>query len=75
MASEQSPRRRVLGLEHQRYEWLSMSDAAARLTWPREREALQHIRILLGTGDAGPAEDVACGWRQSLARTYVSVGT
>jgi 8-oxo-dGTP pyrophosphatase MutT (NUDIX family) len=47
-----------LGLEHQRYEWLSMSDAAARFTWPREREALEHIRILLGTGDAGPAEDV-----------------
>ena len=47
-----------LGDEHQRYEWLSMADAAARFTWPREREALEHIRILLGTGDAGPAEDV-----------------
>ena len=47
-----------LGDEHQRSEWLSMSDAATRLTWPREREALQHIAILLGTGDAGPAEDV-----------------
>ena len=47
-----------LGSEHQRYEWLSMADAAARFTWPREREALEHIRILLGTGDAGPAEDV-----------------
>ena len=35
-----------------------MADAAARFTWPREREALQHIAILLGTGDAGPAEDV-----------------
>jgi len=47
-----------LGAEHQRFEWLSMTDAAARFTWPREREALEHIRILLGTGDAGPAEDV-----------------
>ena len=47
-----------LGAEHQRYEWLSMADAPARFTWPREREALEHIRILLGTGDAGPAEDV-----------------
>ena len=25
---------------------------------PREREALSHITILLGSGDAGPAEDV-----------------
>ena len=47
-----------LGAEHQRYEWLSMAAAAARFTWPREREALEHIRILLGAGDAGPAEDV-----------------
>ena len=47
-----------LGPEHQRYEWLSMADAAGRFTWPREREALQHITILLGSGDAGPVEDV-----------------
>ena len=48
----------TLGDEHQRYEWLSITEAATRFTWPREREALSHIRILLGTGDAGPAEDV-----------------
>jgi 8-oxo-dGTP pyrophosphatase MutT (NUDIX family) len=47
-----------LGVEHQRYEWLSMVKATTRFTWPREREALQHITILLGGGDAGPAEDV-----------------
>jgi len=47
-----------LGDEHQDYEWLSMTSAASRFTWPREREALQHITILLGGGDAGPAEDV-----------------
>ena len=47
-----------LGVEHERYEWLSMSEAAARFTWPRERKALEHIGILLGSGDAGPAEDV-----------------
>jgi 8-oxo-dGTP pyrophosphatase MutT (NUDIX family) len=47
-----------LSEEHQRYEWLSMADAATRFTWPRAREALHHIRILLGTGDAGPVEDV-----------------
>jgi dATP pyrophosphohydrolase len=48
----------TLGDEHQAHEWLSMEAAALRLMWPREREALEHIRILLGTGDAGPAEDV-----------------
>ena len=47
-----------LGDEHQRYEWLTMPAAATRLMWPREREALHHIAILLGGGDAGPAEDV-----------------
>ena len=35
-----------------------MAAATARFTWPREREALTHIGILLGGGDAGPAEDV-----------------
>jgi dihydroneopterin triphosphate diphosphatase len=48
----------TLGDEHQAHVWLSMADAATRYTWPREREALQHIQVLLGTGDAGPAEDV-----------------
>jgi len=48
----------TLGDEHQHHEWLTMAEAAGRFTWPREREALQHITILLGTGDAGPAEDV-----------------
>jgi type II secretory ATPase GspE/PulE/Tfp pilus assembly ATPase PilB-like protein/8-oxo-dGTP pyrophosphatase MutT (NUDIX family) len=48
----------ALGLEHVRFEWLTLSDAAARLTWPREREALSHIAVLLRGGDAGPAEDV-----------------
>jgi len=47
-----------LGDEHQRHEWLTLPDAFTRFTWPREREALSHIQILLGTGDAGPAEDV-----------------
>ena len=47
-----------LGPEHARFEWLTMAEAASRFTWPREREALQHITVLLGTGDAGPAEDV-----------------
>lgn len=48
----------TLGDEHRDHAWLTMTEAASRFTWPREREALQHIQILLGTGDAGPAEDV-----------------
>lgn len=48
----------ILGDEHQSYEWLTPDDAAARFAWPREVEALAHIRKLLATGDAGPVEDV-----------------
>ena len=47
-----------LGDEHEAHEWLSIAEASKRFTWPREREALSHIQILLGNGDAGPAEDV-----------------
>ena len=47
-----------LGTEHQNFEWLSPDEAAERFVWPREREALAHIRHLLRTGDAGPVEDV-----------------
>lgn len=44
--------------EHDRYEWLTVAQAAKRFTWPREVETLAHIRKLLSTGDAGPVEDV-----------------
>ena len=48
----------TLSDEHQRFEWLSPDDAAEKFVWPRESEALAHIRRLLKTGDAGPVEDV-----------------
>lgn len=48
----------TLGPEHGAAEWLPFDQARARMAWPREREALDHARILLGTGDAGPLEDV-----------------
>ena len=48
----------TLGQEHVEYTWLSMEDAAARFLWPRATQALGEIRQLLGTGNAGPAEDV-----------------
>ncbi len=44
--------------EHDLAVWLPPADARDRFAWPREREALDHIRLLLGNGDAGPLEDV-----------------
>ena len=52
------PAELVLGPEHQAGEWLPVAEARARFAWPREREALDHIRVLVGRGDAGPLEDV-----------------
>ena len=48
----------TLGPEHDAFEWLSMTRAAARFSWPREVEALQHVRKLFSAGDAGAMEDV-----------------
>jgi dATP pyrophosphohydrolase len=48
----------VLGEEHTRGEWLTPDQALERFAWPREREALRDILILLRGGDAGPVEDV-----------------
>ena len=47
----------TLGVEHKKFEWLTMAQAAKRLTWPREVEALAHIRKLLRSGSAGVVED------------------
>jgi 8-oxo-dGTP pyrophosphatase MutT (NUDIX family) len=47
-----------LGPEHDRHEWLSPAAAGARFAWPRERRALEDAMLLLGSGDAGPVEDV-----------------
>jgi 8-oxo-dGTP pyrophosphatase MutT (NUDIX family) len=48
----------VLGSEHDKFEWLSVSAATKRLTWPRDAESLRHTRLLLKSGDAGLVEDV-----------------
>lgn len=53
-----APEAVTLGPEHERCEWVALDVAARRLAWPREREALPHIAILLAGGDAGPVEDV-----------------
>jgi dihydroneopterin triphosphate diphosphatase len=48
----------TLGPEHQRAEWLAPNEARDRFIWPRSRAALSDIESLLGSGDAGPVEDV-----------------
>lgn len=48
----------TLGPEHQQSEWLTVPEALDRFAWPREREALRDIVAMLGSGDAGPLEDV-----------------
>ena len=47
-----------LGPEHRRAEWLPVDEAMARFIWPRERVSMSEIVALLGSGDAGPVEDV-----------------
>jgi 8-oxo-dGTP pyrophosphatase MutT (NUDIX family) len=48
----------VLSSEHDRHEWLSPDEAARRFAWPRERRALEDALQLVGSGTAGPLEDV-----------------
>ncbi len=48
----------VLGAEHARAEWLTMTAAMERLYWPRERSGLLEVMQLFGTGSAREGEDV-----------------
>ncbi|MBV6520615.1 MAG: hypothetical protein MNPFHGCM_00733 [Gemmatimonadaceae bacterium] len=48
----------ILGPEHDRFEWLPFEIAMERIAWPRSRQALSEIRVLLRGGDAGAVEDV-----------------
>lgn len=54
----EEPAALTLGAEHQAGSWLSVGEALERFVWPRERQALREIVMLLGGGDAGPVEDV-----------------
>jgi dihydroneopterin triphosphate diphosphatase len=56
LVDSQAPVR--LGAEHDLFEWLSPAAAQLRFSWPRERRALDDIRILLASGSAGPVDDV-----------------
>jgi dihydroneopterin triphosphate diphosphatase len=46
------------GSEHDSFQWVDIREAALRLSWPRERRAVEDAMALFGTGDAGPLEDV-----------------
>jgi len=48
----------TLSAEHRAFRWLSVAKARDKLTWPREKEALDHVAWLLRSGDAGTVEDV-----------------
>lgn len=48
----------ALGTEHDAAEWLTPDEAVVRLSWPRSVTALRDAVQVLGTGDAGPVEDV-----------------
>lgn len=47
-----------LGPEHDGHEWLTPVGAGDRFAWPRERRALEDAVRLLGSGGAGPVEDM-----------------
>jgi 8-oxo-dGTP pyrophosphatase MutT (NUDIX family) len=48
----------VLGPEHDAFRWLSPQAAQATCAWPREARAIADAVRVLGTGSAGPIEDV-----------------
>lgn len=47
-----------LGPEHVAAEWLAPDQARQRCAWAREARALDDAIRMLGSGDAGPTEDV-----------------
>ena len=47
----------TLSEEHDRWEWLPLPEARARVAWPRERRGLEDIEVLLA-GRGGPLDDV-----------------
>lgn len=48
----------VLSGEHDRGEWLALSEARARVSWPRLQRGLEAAELLLRDGQAGVLEDV-----------------
>ena len=48
----------TLGPEHDAFDWLTVAQASRRFAWPREAEALAHVRRLLKAGHAGAVDDV-----------------
>jgi 8-oxo-dGTP pyrophosphatase MutT (NUDIX family) len=48
----------LLSDEHDDFAWMTLAEASHRCAWPRERRALSDIQAMLGSGAAGPLEDV-----------------
>lgn len=48
----------VLSHEHAALQWCTPTDARQRCAWAREARALDDAIRMLGSGDAGPIEDV-----------------
>ena len=48
----------ALSAEHDDHRWVAIDQALKTLAWPRERRAVADLVVLLGSGDAGPLEDV-----------------
>jgi 8-oxo-dGTP pyrophosphatase MutT (NUDIX family) len=44
--------------EHDVFEWLPPEEAKRRVAWPRIRREIDDAVALLGSGDAGPLEDM-----------------
>lgn len=48
----------TLGAEHTTAMWLRPKAAESRLSWPRSRQVVRDVMVLLKGGDAGVLEDV-----------------
>ena len=48
----------TLGAEHSSAMWLLPKAAESRLSWPRSRQVVRDVMVLLKGGDAGVLEDV-----------------
>lgn len=55
----EEPREVTVSEEHVAHAWLTADEARTRFAWPREREMVSHVEILIGAdGTAGVQESV-----------------
>ena len=48
----------ALSDEHDAHRWVTADEAVSLYAWPRERRAVRDVLHLIGTGSAGPVDDV-----------------